>query len=49
MRAWFRDYLAWMRTSPIGQAEARAGNNHGSWYDAQVLTYALFVGDSSAS
>jgi hypothetical protein len=45
MRAWFRDYLTWMRTSPIGRAEAEARNNHGSWYDAQVVAYALFVGD----
>jgi hypothetical protein len=45
MRAWFRDYLAWLRTSEVGRAEDRARNNHGSWYDAQVVTYALFVGE----
>jgi hypothetical protein len=45
MRSWFRRYLAWLRESPLGQAESSARNNHGTWYDAQVATYALFVGD----
>jgi Alginate lyase len=45
MEAWFRDYLQWMRTSKNGKEEAAALNNHGSWYDAQVAAYALFVGD----
>jgi hypothetical protein len=45
MRSWFRGYLAWLRESSLGQAESNARNNHGSWYDAQVATYALFVGD----
>lgn len=46
MRAWFRDYLAWLRASKLGRDEARARNNHGTWYDVQVVTYTLFVGEN---
>jgi|SRR5262245_19051608 len=45
MEAWFKDYLHWMRTSKNGKEEAAARNNHGTWYDVQVATYALFVGE----
>jgi hypothetical protein len=45
MEAWFKDYLHWMRTSRNGKDEAAALNNHGTWYDVQVATYGLFVGE----
>jgi hypothetical protein len=44
MQAWFTAYLDWLRTSKHGKAEGRAGNNHGTWYDAQVACFALFAG-----
>jgi hypothetical protein len=47
LRAWMAQYLAWLRTSPNGQHEHAAKNNHGSWYAAQTATYALFTGDSA--
>ncbi len=45
LQAWFRQYLTWLRQSAHGREEARATNNHGTWYDAQVGAFALFVGD----
>ena len=45
MKEWFRAYLDWMLTSKNGREEAKAGNNHESWYLAQTAAYALFVGD----
>jgi hypothetical protein len=47
MHDWFTRYLAWLRTSPNGQHEHDARNNHGSWYAAQTAAYALFTGDSA--
>ncbi len=44
LRRWFADYLQWLLESAEGKAEAKALNNHGSWYDVQVAAYALFVG-----
>ncbi|HEY2587211.1 MAG TPA: alginate lyase family protein [Tepidisphaeraceae bacterium] len=47
MQAWFRDYVKWMRDSHNGRDEAAARNNHGTWYDVQLVTYLLFLGDES--
>src|SRR5262249_12445615 len=44
MQDWFSQYLTWLLTSECGKSEARATNNHSSWYDAQVASIALFVG-----
>lgn len=40
---WFSRYVDWMRTSANGKAEARAANNHGLWYDAQLARFALLA------
>lgn len=40
---WFARYLDWMLKSPNGKAEGKAPNNHGLWYDAQALRFALFA------
>ncbi|HEY3331241.1 MAG TPA: alginate lyase family protein [Capsulimonadaceae bacterium] len=42
---WFRAYLTWLTTHPYGLQEREEKNNHGTWYDAQVAAFALFVGD----
>ena len=46
MAQWFSTYLGWLRSSPIGKGERNAHNNHGTWYDAQVASLALFTGDT---
>ena len=40
---WFSDYAEWMMTSAIGKEERAAVNNHGTWYDAQLVGYLLFL------
>ena len=47
LQAWFRAFTQWMQTSPHGKDEAKAKNNHGSWYAAQLACYAMFIGDEA--
>ncbi len=47
LRTWFSEYLTWLRESPNGRHERDAKNNHGSWYDVQIVRAALFVGERS--
>ncbi len=44
MENWFSAFLSWMQTSKNGMDEMDAKNNHGVWYDAQRLSFALFTG-----
>jgi hypothetical protein len=41
---WYKQYLTWMRSSPVGLDEADELNNHGTWYDVQQVSIALFTG-----
>jgi len=43
LKKWFSDYLTWMLESPIGKDEAKAKNNHGTFYSEQIIAFALFV------
>ncbi len=45
LRQWFGEYLNWLQTSDQGHAERRSPNNRGTWYDAQLVAFARFVGD----
>jgi len=49
LQSWFHEYLRWMETDPIGLDERGAKNNHGVWYDAQRVSFALFTGDSASA
>ncbi len=44
LRQWFSDYLDWLLTSENGSAEEAEANNHGTWFDVQVVAYATFTG-----
>jgi hypothetical protein len=43
---WFAKFTKWMLESKNGQDEAEAKNNHGSFYDAQLASFALFTGNN---
>jgi hypothetical protein len=49
MKDWFKQYLNWLLTSDNGIDEAGWYNNHGTWYDAQTVHIALFVGDTTTA
>ena len=40
---WMKAYLSWLLESPEGRAEAKAENNHGTWYDVQAAALAIFT------
>lgn len=44
MRTWFAAYYQWLTTGAHGQAEAKARNNHGSWWAAQAAGLAWVLG-----
>jgi hypothetical protein len=47
MEGWVKDFIQWLGNSKIGKEEMNAPNNHGVWYDAQLLAYAGFMRDTS--
>ena len=47
MKAWFKDYLIWLQTSKNGKKEAEAKNNHGTFYDLQIASIALYCGEDA--
>jgi hypothetical protein len=48
VRKWFEDYLHWLLTSKNATDEQKSGNNHASWWAAQVAAVGSFVDDSKA-
>ena len=43
LRDWFAKFLGWMQESKNGRDEAAAENNHGTHYDIQIASFALFL------
>jgi len=42
--AWFEEYLDWLLNSEYGKDEDSTFNNHGTWYDVQVVGIELMLG-----
>ncbi|HWC96588.1 MAG TPA: alginate lyase family protein [Candidatus Sulfopaludibacter sp.] len=47
VREWFTAFARWMTTSKKGLAEKTSGNNHATWWTAQVASYSAFTGDAA--
>jgi hypothetical protein len=46
LRQWFTDYASWFGTSQLGRDEAAAKNNHGLFYDVQLVALWLYTGQT---
>jgi hypothetical protein len=46
MTAWTKAYFHWLTTNPLALREGKATNNHGTFYDTQVVALALFLGET---
>lgn len=49
LKKWFSDLTDWMMKSPQGMEEANAANNHSVAYDAQIIAFALYTGDTATA
>lgn len=49
LRQWFAQFNDWMLNSETGHEEDVWHNNHGMFYDAQVINHLLFIGDVTAA
>lgn len=47
-KKWFQEYLHWLLTSQPAETEKYSGNNHASWWTAQVAAIATFVDEEPA-
>jgi hypothetical protein len=47
LKEWYTQYLNWMLNSKNGKEEHAAKNNHGTWFYAQAIDFALFTGNKN--
>jgi hypothetical protein len=40
---WFNEYLEWLLHSNFGNKESKQHNNHGTWFDVQASSIAMFL------
>lgn len=43
LRAWMQDFIDWLLAHPFGETERKSANNHGTSYDMQVISLALYA------
>jgi len=44
IKKWLSEFRIWMLDSKNGKHEAAAKNNHGAWYEAQIISLSLYLG-----
>ncbi|KAG0302534.1 hypothetical protein BGZ98_007416 [Dissophora globulifera] len=44
LQEWFTRYVAWLETSTLAQVEREGDNNHGTYFDVQIIGIYLFLG-----
>ena len=49
LRTWANDYFQWLTTNELALQESVSNNNHGSYYDAQTIYFALYSGNNEAA
>ena len=45
LKAWVGEYFHWLQTAKLPLQEAAATNNHGTFFDAQAMYFALYSGN----
>ncbi|KAG0286074.1 hypothetical protein BGZ98_005238, partial [Dissophora globulifera] len=44
LQAWFTRYVKWLETALLAKVERKGNNNHGTYFDVQIIGIYLFLG-----
>ncbi|KAF9932268.1 hypothetical protein FBU30_008563 [Linnemannia zychae] len=44
LKDWFSEYVEWLEKSPLAKLERQGNNNHGTYYDVQLIGIYIFLG-----